>query len=151
MNDKLIIKKIHKLLDELTPLFCLQSYDKAVTIKEDDNNSWVASVSIDDVYKTINVDIYPLFFKESPQKQRRAILHELSHTITTCNFYDALDILKGKFITARHLEDEMERANCMLEYILDLLLIGDGAEFKKAYKEYLSYGSIKKQNKKRKR
>jgi hypothetical protein len=131
-------KKIVDLLDELQWLFHLNNFDRQIVlVKEDENNKGV-QITFEEEYQRITLDIYPCFFKETPEEQRKMILHELCHTITIPLKVMAYDLADGVLVTKQQLEEGSERSTSKIENILNGLLQDRLVYAKQGYKNYLS-------------
>jgi hypothetical protein len=134
-------KRITDLLGELDWLFGTHNFERDLIVKtEDDINDGKkchAEIFFDEKYQTIEVTIYPCFFKETLEKQRKTILHEMIHTITLPSKSLSCDMLEGKLVTEEQVTKANEIETSKLENIIDSLLKNNKHYAKDAYKKYI--------------
>lgn len=111
-------KQINLYLTKLDWLFGLQHFDKKIIIKEKDEDEKAAEIITDIPYQLINVYIYPCFFKEEEKDQKKMLVHELCHTITAQHKLSTYDILDGKFIPKKRINEINEEATSKIENII---------------------------------
>lgn len=137
-------KKIEQLLDQLQYVFQVQNYDKEIVILSKDNDA-MAEILFDEEYQRITIYIYPIFFKHKESEQRKALLHELCHTITIPQKRQFVNYIDGEnTVTKDTITQTMERATSQIENILDKLFQGKMDYAKKAYNNYLTKDMKKK-------
>lgn len=110
--------QINKYLSKLDWLFGLQHYDKELIIKEKDKDDKLAEIITDHKYQNITVEIYPLFFKEKEEQQKKILLHELCHTITADSRLSAWQLLNGDLVTNERLKEINEQTTSKIENII---------------------------------
>jgi hypothetical protein len=141
MNTKPNTKRITDFLDAIDWLFQVQNFERELIIKdrgcEDEENSTAADISFNERYQMMTISIYPCFFKETLERQRKMLLHELIHTITLPLKTATYGLLDGKFITKDEVDKLNERETSQFENILDALLQGKKHYAKDAYNNYL--------------
>ena len=130
-------KKIVDLLDELQWLFHLNNYDRQLNLEHKDEDNKGAQITFEEEYQRITLDIYPCFFKETPEEQRKMILHELCHTITIPLKVLANDLADGVLVTRQQIKEESERSTSKIENILNGLLQDRLVYAKQGYKNYI--------------
>lgn len=128
--------KVCKFLDDIDWLFAIQNFDRNIVLKEKDEDNKCAEITFEEDYQRITVNIYPTFFKQTDKEQRKALLHELCHTITIPMNQLSIDFIRGKAVTEETFYSTMERATSQIENILDGLLRG---RFKYASKAYQGF------------
>lgn len=138
-----------KFLEDLDWLFQIQNIQKKIEYFKEDEDSKAAEITYREDYQTINLKIYPCFFEESPEDQRKLLLHELCHTITLPMNRALIEYMQGKAITEETARVLHERATSQIENILDGLLQGRMRYALRGYKDYLDKPKkIKKRKKK---
>lgn len=140
------IKRIEDFLEDIQWLFQIQNFDRKLTLLKEDDGEKKAEIIYDEEYQTIKISLYPLFFKEKLEAQRKTLLHELCHTITLPQkilFYEFID--GTKTATKDQSLFLNERETSQIENIIDGLLRGKFAYAKKAYSDFIK---VKKKRKK---
>lgn len=135
-SKKQQIKKITNFLEQIEWLFCLNNFDKNIIIKKEDQDNKTAEIYYDNNYQHIEVCFYPCFFTYQTKEQRKIILHELCHSITLPSKKASYDLLSGKLITEKQINEINEKATSKIENILDALLQNKLIYAKNAYKNY---------------
>ena len=133
-------RAIIKFLDEIDWMFELNNFEREIILKEyqpENEPNLAAEVKTDTTYKEITISIYPHFFTLDKQQQRKALLHELVHTILSKNHVSALALLKGTLTTESELDEMNEQETTRITHFLDQLFIGN---LRYARKAYLNYG-----------
>ena len=139
------VKLVSSFLDIMDDMFNIATFDKRIIcekLDKKDNGYINAEISVDDMYRRITILLYPRFFNESLETQRRILLHELCHCITDELMTISFDLYTGKLRTKRDMEGANERTTSMIESILDLLLRGELDYLSKAYEDY-AHASLK--------
>jgi len=137
-------QRVINFLTDIEWLFGIQNFDRKLTFKNEDDGGKEAEVNFDEEYQRITVKIYPCFWGESLADQRKALLHELCHSITLPSKVLFWDFIDGKATTKDHANDVNERATSQIENILDGLLRGRFKYAKRAYSEYIKKTKKKK-------
>lgn len=119
--------------------FGINGYEKELCFPEEDKDQIAAEINYREKYQDVTIYIYPRFFKQSLDKQRKTLLHELCHSITLPSKSAIYDTLDGKLITPDRASQIDETAASKIENLLHALLIGKLKYFKDAYKNYLKY------------
>lgn len=140
------VKHIEEFLGKIDWLFGLHNYDKRIILKKEDeksadNEGIGARVSFREDYQDILVELFPLFFKESKEVQRKALLHELCHSFTLPSKHQLYNFLDGKFTTAQQIDFINERETSRIENLIEVLLTGQADYAKDAYKNYMGKGA----------
>ncbi|MFA6295517.1 MAG: hypothetical protein WC666_03805 [Candidatus Paceibacterota bacterium] len=150
MANKKEQERIEKLLNNLGFMFNVHNFEKEIIHEQVDNGS-LADISYEENYQRLTLRVYPCFFKQTIDEQRKTILHELCHTITLplrTSFHEFLD---GKATTKEQIKFLNERETSILENLFDLLLKGELNYAKEAYKEYVNSKNTIKKEKRNKR
>lgn len=130
------IKKIQKFLDELQWMFAIQNFERYIETPDKDYEDYSATINYEEDYQRITIKLYPMFFKETLEAQRKALLHELCHTITVPMNTLIETLTSGKIVTQENARIVLERTNCQIENMMDMFLRNLGTHYKKAYAEY---------------
>ena len=136
-HTKRDIVRVMKFLENIDWLFSLNNFDRIIKLPSDDHEDVVAKVCYDDKYQRITVSLYPRFFEQKHHEQRKALLHELCHSITLPSKQALYDMIEGDLITKKQAHEINERATSQIENILDGLLRGKLYYARNAYKNYL--------------
>ena len=143
------MKNVLNLLESLQWLFQVQNFERSIVkIEHDDENFYLATISVDKKYQRMTINLYPIFFKSDREVQRRAIVHEFCHTITHGVSNAAESFLEGEAITKNQLQDLNEEATSQIESLIDGFLRGRFKYAKEAYKEFVKPKQKKKRKKK---
>lgn len=137
LSQKQTIKKVTRFLDEIQWLFQINNFDRNLIIKKEEAGNLACEVTYEEDYQRITIRIFPCFFINSLQDQRKMILHELCHTITIPSKKIANDLLDGKLKTKDEIADINERATSQIENILDALLKGRSKYATQTYRNYI--------------
>ena len=130
------LKPIHKLLNSFDELFQLKNYDRVLCVAKYDDGETTADIAFSENYMQMTIRLYPKFFLQDKETQRKDILHEICHTITNPMHEIVLSMLDGKLMTKSISRETLEKATCQIENIVDLLLRNRRADVKKAYADY---------------
>lgn len=130
-------KRLIDLLEGLQWMFGVQNYERSITYKESDADNYLATVKQEEDYQRISIEIYPAFWKESREDQRKTILHEFIHTWLHPLHYEACKMLEGKFSNKEMVRFAVERGTSSVENVVDSLLRGKLRYATKAYDKYL--------------
>ena len=137
------LDRIKDFLEDMGWLFGTNNLEKKIVLKKEDKDGLLAEVTYEDDYQRMSLSIFPLFFKDKPQDQRKALLHEFCHYINHQLKIAAEDALNGKMITQDQITRANEQAASKVENLLHGLLQGIPAYAKKAYKDYLVWPETK--------
>lgn len=130
-------EKALKFLEDIQWLFQVQNYEKTIEIMKEDEDEKCAEVTFTEDYQRIKVKLYPCFFEQTAKEQRKALLHELCHTITIPMNRAFVEFMEGKAVTQETARVLHERATSQIENIIDGLLQGRFSYARKAYNNYL--------------
>lgn len=136
-TKKQVKKKIMELVEGFYNLFNLNSFDIVYYWMEEDERDVCASIEYDEPYQRIDINVYPKFFTLDQRTQRKAILHEICHTITLPSKIQSASMLDGKLVTEKAITDLNERTTSIIENILDTVFINKSGRAKEAYKKYI--------------
>jgi hypothetical protein len=110
--------QIQTYLSKLDWLFGCQHYTKELIIKKENEDNLLADIKVNHQYQTLQVNIYPFFFKETENEQRKCLLHELCHTITSNQKMAAYSLIDGTLITKTIIDGYNEQATSQIENII---------------------------------
>src|SRR3990167_10464390 len=130
-------KRVVEFLNAIDWFFDLNSYDKEVICKDVANGNVIAEITCDDVYRWVQVRLYPVFFTKTLEEQRKALLHEFCHSITLPSKDAMCELADGKLITPQRINSINETATSRIENMLDVLFRGRATYAPKAYADYL--------------
>jgi hypothetical protein len=136
-HTKRDIARVLKFLEDIDWLFSLNNFDRVIKLPAEDDEDVVAEVNFDEKYQRINVRLYPCFFAHTLDEQRKALLHELCHSITIPSKVALHDALDGDLVTKKRANEINETTTSKIENILDGLLRGKLRYARNAYKNYL--------------
>lgn len=131
------IKRIQKLLTDFDWLFGTQNYERHIVLKKEDKDGVSMEFQFEENYQRIELSIYPTFFRQTLEDQRKSILHEFCHSITLPSKTALYEFIDGKFITPQRVKDINEQETSKIENLLHDLLINHNKFAKKVYKDYL--------------
>lgn len=141
MPNKKQKKRVLDFLSAVEWAFELNNYDRNIVFSKEPKDVGVgecqAEIHVDYSYKNVNITIYPSFWKENLEEQRKILLHELCHSIVASLTLCADNLLDGLFVSRQMIDRENERTTSAITHLLDMLLTGNMKYFKKAYKDYL--------------
>ena len=137
MKQEQTKKRIRKFFEGMDWLFQIQNLSKKIEWMKEEEDGKCAEVIYREDYQTITIKIYPCFFQEHPEDQRKALLHELCHVITIPMNKLTVEFMQGKAVTDETVRSIHERSTSQIENILDVLLQGRLCYAKKAYNDYL--------------
>src|SRR3990167_5710105 len=98
MKKKPSTKRVTDFLESVDWMFELNNFERMISVKgiqPDEQKNLTAEIFIDTVYKTLTINLYPIFFDLSLDLQRKALLHELVHTILEDGKRISTDLLSG--------------------------------------------------------
>ena len=130
-------KKIIDLVNGLQWLFNVNGFEREIIFEKENEKGKGAEIIYEENYQRLTIKIYPLFFEESLDFQRKIILHELCHCLTMPQKLLSCDLNDGLLVTINQIKTENERATSRIENILDGLLQGRLKYAKEAYEKYL--------------
>lgn len=135
------VARAKKFVEEFRWMFDVSMYEIKFYVKhtdeEKDGGVTSASIEIDEKYQTIDINLYPIFFTKNLETQRKIMLHEMCHIISTPLQDAAESLLAGKLITDEAISAASEKSTSRMENIIDALLKGNLTYAKDAYKDYL--------------
>jgi len=141
------LKRITNFLEAMDWAFELNNFKRTLLNKElqpEDCPDLTAEVVPDMTYKELTIRLYPNFWTLPLQDQRKALLHELVHTLIQDTKMIANDLLNAKFRSLEEIKNANEKATSSITHLLDNLLIGNLKYAKKAYKDYMEIKKKKK-------
>jgi hypothetical protein len=135
-------RKIIAFFEAIEWMFGLNIYTRSIiNVRDDldisDTTQACARIYFDNTYKTIEIKLFSLFYKQSLEMQRKTLLHELCHTITSDSLLCMEHLHKGKLYTPEQINRINEKETSIIENLLDRLLCNNLKYAKKAYREYL--------------
>lgn len=128
-------KKVRQFIKDFTGFFGLTHFTIEVDFPAQKENL-LADIDTETRYQRININVYKCLFKETPEEQRKTLIHELCHTILHELEMCAWNLRNDKAVSKSHIEQTVEVTTSKLENMFDILL-KDGAEQRKAYKKYV--------------
>jgi len=139
-NKKQTIKKITDFLEQIDWMFELNNFDcgiKVIDIQPGGESDLTAEVITDLVYREMTIKLYPHFWEISLDLQRKALLHELTHTLLQNTKMIAMDLISGKAHNEEEVKKENEIVVSKVTHLLDCLMLGRLKYARRAYKNYL--------------
>jgi hypothetical protein len=131
------IKRIYNFLQQIDYLFSLNNFEKKVAEADKDEGGKMAEFHFEENYQRCTLIIFPRFFEESLEEQRKCLLHELCHSITIPSKSGMCELAEGKLVTPQQVDEINEKETSIIENILDRLLRDKLEYAKKAYGDYL--------------
>ena len=134
------LKRITGFMNEIDWAFELNNFDKAIVEVENQPEEYpnlTAEVIPDMIYREITIKLYPNFWELSLDLQRKALLHELVHTILQNTKMLAVDLIEGLSHSKNEIKTENEKTTSKITHLLDCLLKNHLRYAKRAYKDYL--------------
>lgn len=131
-------KQILEFLEAMDWMFDLSNFDKTILFPEEDEGEKAAKFLLREDYQDVNITIYPRFFEEKKESQRKILLHELCHAITQESRTAMVNLSDGVLVTTSRISDINERETSRIENLLDALLQGRLKYARDAYAKYLS-------------
>lgn len=147
MNREQVKNRVRIFFEGMDWLFQIQNLSKKIDWMKEDEDGKAAEVIYREDYQTITIKIYPCFFEEEPEEQRKVLLHELCHVITIPMNRLTIEFMQGKAVTDETVRSIHERCTSQIENILDGLL---QKRLQYAVRTYGEYLSKKKKGKKKK-
>ena len=132
-------KRIRDFFNAIDWMFQINNFSKVIEISKVDDpeeNRTLAKITFDETYQQVTVTIYPDFYKQTVQDQRKCLLHELCHSITLPSKTALHHLLDGKLVTPDRIREINERETSQIENIIDQLLQGRLRYAVKAYQNY---------------
>jgi len=130
-------KRLAVLMEQLDWLFGVSSYERHLLFKKKDKDGAMAEITIDASYERIVMNIYPMFWEESREEQRAALLHEYCHHVAYPLQLAASLLYKGELVTPNDQEAAVEKTTSRICHLLDAQLRGRNKFARIAYKKYL--------------
>ena len=133
-------KRITDFFEKIDWMCELNNFERNIEIIKNqpkEHPQLAAEIIPDMTYREITIELYPQFFKLSLDLQRKALLHELVHTLLQNTKSFAMDLIAGSAHSEADIKNENEIAVSKITHLLDCLLLGQLRYARKAYKEYL--------------
>jgi hypothetical protein len=114
-------QKVVDFLESVEWLFDMQNYSRDIafyTKEKTEEGNVLADITTNHTYRTLNVNVYPRFFRVSKEEQAKCLIHELSHTITEDMHDDWHNMYKGTFVTEAEANHHRERATEQIAYLI---------------------------------
>lgn len=142
-------KEINRLVLSLRWLFGIQNYDFSFSFP-DKEEDFEADIEIKEDYQCIHMRVFPKFWRNSLEDQRKCIVHELSHFLCNplSNIVDRMS--EGELQTEEHIRVATEKTTSQIENVIDHLLKDIDWGAKLAYKKYAAQKHTKVAHKKKK-
>ena len=134
------IKRITDFLEKIDWMFEINNFERTIKIidtQPEEQPNLAAEVLPDMTYRELTIKLYPRFWEISLDLQRKALLHELTHTLLQNTKMFAIDLLSGSFHSEADIKNENEIATTKITHIIDCLFLGNLRYAKKAYKKYV--------------
>src|SRR3990167_3194291 len=131
------IKRIRRFLDDIQWMFELNGFEKyLIDVKEqpEDQDLLAAQIVPEMTYKEITIKLYPHFWDLTKDLQRKALLHELVHTILQETKMISIGLLQGELHTEKEIKNINEKATSFVTSIIDNLFRGNLRYAKRSYK-----------------
>lgn len=97
-------------------LFLNEWYFDVQTMKQDEYETFgvgvgepLCRVSVDPVYLTAVIQVFPAFFRKSTDVQEQAIVHEMCHCFTQEAWNAMRNLIAGNIVTEREQREIVER------------------------------------------
>ena len=115
---------VRELIDELKIIYSVDYHDFTVRWhKEDEEGMTFASITYEDDYQRITLNIFPHFFKQDAHSQLKTLIHEFNHTKTLTLKDKFIGFINGtKCTTAKQVQDMDEKLTCGFENIINALM-----------------------------
>lgn len=141
MKNKKNKEKILKFVEAVDWLFDINNYTKEIEYaKTDEEKHWgdiMAQVITYTTYRKIVITIFPVFFTKDKEEQCKALIHELSHSITEDLFDCYNNMYRWSFVTTEEARHAREKTTEQVAYLLFELWSGRKKYFSEAIEEYL--------------
>ena len=134
------LKRVTDFLEKIDFMFLTNNHERDIIEKKDqpkEHPNLAAEVIIDSVYKDLTIKLYPHFWELSLDLQRKALLHELVHTVLDETRKLPCELLNGNLITPEQITDANEKATTRITHFIDCLFRDRLKYAKIAYKNYL--------------
>lgn len=129
-------KDLLELIEQFEWFFETHYTESGVEYKETDAiDNRAATIEMVRDYKEIVISIYPLFFKQSKQKQKEILLHEFTHTLILPLQIAAESAIEGAFVNEAMLKSALEQSTSAVQMRLASLLEGNSRFMVEAYKK----------------
>lgn len=128
---------IHSFVDDMSYLFGVRHYELGLVKAKRDKDKVVAEIEHEEDYQRITITIYPTFWEQSQEEQRKFLLHEFCHTLTDPIFDVAERLRNGRVETHEHQRIANEKSVSRIANILDSLLRGKSRYARESYAKYL--------------
>jgi hypothetical protein len=130
--------RVKKLTAEFDEFFSISNFERSFMWMEEDHEDLVAAdISVNFEYQRVHIRIYPCFWKEDRDTQRKMILHEFCHILLKRIQTVTEDLLAGKLRTENDKQSAIEECTSRITHLLDLQLSGYRRGVRTAYADYL--------------
>ena len=129
------MNKVKRFCQELRYAFGVSSWVIKLHTKPSDGDT-AADIIVDHRYQTLDITLYNLFFKCSPEVQADSLIHEFCHLFNSPMFNLLNEQNSGRLVTQFHAEDILEQCNSRAERTVVGLL--KNQDLAKAYREYIA-------------
>lgn len=139
-SNKHNLKRVRRFLEEIEWMFELNNFSRYIIDKPNQPEEFqtlTAEVTIDKTYKELTINLYPTFWELSLELQRKALLHELTHTVLSDSKKLATDLVNGFAHNTEEIRLVNESTTSLITGYLDMLLRNNLRYARKAYKNYL--------------
>lgn len=120
--------------------FSIKSFERSFVWMNEDNGDGsgvAADISIDFEYQRVTIRVYPAFWKEDIDIQRKMILHEFCHILVARLQHLTEDLLAGKLRTEDEKKKVVEECTSRITHLLEMMMSGYWRDVPKAYAAYL--------------
>jgi len=131
-------QRVINFVEEIQCMFSIQNFERKITFFDVASDNTQASFVFDEEYQRIDLKIYPIFFDQTLEEQRKVLLHELCHSFTNPQkqLTDNI-IVDGLFVGKNQIHETCEKSTSQIENALDALLQGKLKYAVTAYNNYL--------------
>ena len=110
---------VKKCSDYSCNLLLLNSFGRTWSWFEKDEGSEgckkQATISVDLKYKELIISVYPIFWEQTENHQFEIIFHEFCHVHTEHQYNIVCNLLDGKYVTTREIEEKREHETALFE------------------------------------
>lgn len=128
------VKALASVFDEF---FSIRSFERSFMWMENDDEGVAADITVNFEYQRVNIRIYPCFFKEDIDVQRKMILHEFCHILVARLQHLTEDLLAGKLHTEDEKKKVVEECTSRITHLLEMMMSGYWKDVPKTYAAYL--------------
>lgn len=132
-------RRLEALCEDLSWFFDMRNKEELHRFHDDpapDSHDCAADVTLDERYQRLTINFYPRFWELSLEQQRKALLHEYTHTIIAPVQEIAQSLREGHLVTDVQLTEAVERVTSSIENRLDGLLQGRYRFLREGYANY---------------